>query len=50
MTLKKFMPSNFTSSFTVMRQKIEKMIEDGYSFKKFSKNESPNKFDKEQLL
>jgi hypothetical protein len=34
MTLKKFMPNNFTSSFTVMRQKIEKMIEEGYSFKK----------------
>ncbi len=33
MTLKKFMPNNFTSSFTVMRQKAEKLIEDGYTFK-----------------
>eukprot|EP00347_Sterkiella_histriomuscorum_P021915 403332329 len=49
-TLKKFMPNNFTSSFTVMRQKIEKLVEDGYSFKKYSKKQSPEKLDKEKLL
>ncbi len=27
------MPNNYVSSFTVMRQKAEKMIEDGYTFK-----------------
>ena len=40
-TLKKFMPNNFTSSFTVMRQKIEKMIEDGFSFKNNVVEDSP---------
>lgn len=38
-TLKKFMPNNFTNSFTVMRQKIEKMIEEGFSFKNRVKEE-----------
>lgn len=33
MTLKKFMPTNLTSSFTVMRQKIEKLVEEGLTFK-----------------
>jgi hypothetical protein len=34
------MPNNFTSSFMVMRQKIEKMIEDGFSFKNNSLEET----------
>lgn len=32
MTLRKFLPNNFTGSFTVMRQKIEKMVDDGFTF------------------
>lgn len=35
-TLKKFLPNNFTGSFTVMRQKIEKMVDDGYTFTKYN--------------
>lgn len=35
MTLRKFLPNNFTGSFTVMRQKIEKLVDDGYTFTKF---------------
>jgi hypothetical protein len=35
LTLRKFLPNNSTGSFTVMRQKIEKLIDDGFTFNKW---------------
>lgn len=35
LTLRKFLPNNSTGSFTVMRQKIEKLVDDGYTFTKW---------------
>ena len=32
MTQRKFEPNNVTGSFSVMRQKIEKVIDDGFTF------------------
>ena len=32
LTMRKFLPNNFTGSFTVMRQKIEKLVDDGFTF------------------
>lgn len=32
MTQRKFEPGNVTGSFSVMRQKIEKVVDDGYTF------------------
>lgn len=43
------MPNNFVSSFTVMRQKAEKLIEDGYTFKP-SENQHRISIDKDLLL
>jgi hypothetical protein len=36
MTMRKFLPGNVTGSFTVMRQKIEKMVDDGFTFLPYS--------------
>ncbi|CDW77892.1 glutathione peroxidase [Stylonychia lemnae] len=49
MTLKKFMPTNYTSTFTVVRQKIEKLVDEGYSFKQQEK-QKPEKIDKQAIL
>lgn len=32
MTMRKFVPTNVNGCFTVMRQRVEKMVEDGYTF------------------
>jgi hypothetical protein len=42
MTMRKFLPNNFTGSFTVMRQKIEKLVDDGYSFLKWEERHLNN--------
>lgn len=46
--MKKFMPNNFTNSFTVMRAKLEKQIEEGASFK--NNQEKVKTVEKETLL
>lgn len=43
------MPTNLTSSFTVMRHKIEKLVEEGLTFKPDTKD-SPQKLSKDEML
>ena len=40
-TLKKFVPPNTTACFSVMRSKIEKAVDDGYTFKVPVESERP---------
>ncbi len=35
MTLRKFIPNSSTGSLAVMRQKIEKLVDDGFTFLKY---------------
>jgi len=49
--MRKFLPNNFTGSFTVMRQKIEKLVDDGYTFLKWEERQSEaNKQNENRVL
>ena len=41
--LKRYQPTNVISSFNIERQRVEKMVEDGYSFTRFNRQENIDK-------